>query len=281
VISICLDIRLRPLCQSTVSQPVAGIATGLALASKHTGILVLPILVVLALSEPLRSTPENEAAASRPTQARRLAGALIATTAGFVLWPFHGFRYHARPAGLEINPPPDVSVHQISKPAEAKALGAPAYLHILPESYLCGMGGIQFVDDVFTAYFFGKIYPHGTWLYFPGVLAIKSTLPFLILLRLAVILIARRTPACWREILFLDVPPVIDLAVAMSSQMNIGVRHILPRYAFLDVLVAGAASTLLRSNRRWLYPVAVLLLCQALSAFRTFPAYMASANELW
>jgi 4-amino-4-deoxy-L-arabinose transferase-like glycosyltransferase len=258
---------------------VAGLATGLALASKHTGVLVLPMLVVLALCEIMRSKPNN----SRPRQALQLAGALAATTllAVLVLWSFYGFRYRARPAGLDLNPTLDVSLHQISKPMEANVLGTLAYVHALPESYLYGMADIQTVNDSYTAYFFGKIYPHGTWLYFPGVIAIKSTLPFLLLLLLTAALIAMRRFHCWREILFLTIPPAIYLAIAMSSQMNIGVRHILPMYAFLYVLVAGAASILIRRNKRWLYVVFVLLFWQAFSALHVFPTYMAYANELW
>jgi tetratricopeptide (TPR) repeat protein len=143
------------------------------------------------------------------------------------------------------------------------------------------MADIQGVNDSYTAYFFGKIYPHGTWLYFPGVIAIKSTLPFLLLLLLTAALIAMRRFHCWREILFLTIPPAIYLAIAMSSQMNIGVRHILPMYAFLYVLVAGAASIFIGKSKRCLYVIVLLLFWQAFSALHIFPTYMAYANELW
>jgi len=67
----------------------------------------------------------------------------------------------------------------------------------------------------------------------------------------------------------------------MGSGMNIGVRHILPMYLFLSVLVAGAAWKLIAFDRRWAYAVGALLLFQAVSSARTFPAYLAYANELW
>jgi len=67
----------------------------------------------------------------------------------------------------------------------------------------------------------------------------------------------------------------------MSSGMNIGVRHILPMYMFLAVLVAGAAWKFIQQDRRWGYAVIALLLFQAVSTLRTFPAYIAYANELW
>jgi hypothetical protein len=120
--------------------------------------------------------------------------------------------------------------------------------------------------------------PH---LYFPAVIAIKSTLPFLIFMLLAIGAMVARRFSRWREILFLTIPPAIYLLVAMSSQMNIGVRHILPMYPFLYVLAAGATKTLIGVDRRWICAVAGLLIWQAVSVVRVFPVYMAYGNELW
>ena len=63
--------------------------------------------------------------------------------------------------------------------------------------------------------------------------------------------------------------------------MNIGVRHILPMYPFLWILIAGAAWKLIQQNRRWAYVVAALLLFQIISTTRAYPSYIAYANELW
>jgi hypothetical protein len=85
----------------------------------------------------------------------------------------------------------------------------------------------------------------------------------------------------WRELLFLTIPPAVHLVVAMSAGMNIGLRHILPMYPFLYVLAAGAVWTMVDSNRRWICVVAALILFQAITTTRLFPAYMAYTNELW
>jgi tetratricopeptide (TPR) repeat protein len=106
-------------------------------------------------------------------------------------------------------------------------------------------------------------------------------LSLLILLAIVIWAIATRRFSEWREILFLTVPPLFYLAIAMGSGMNIGIRHILPMYLFFAVLIGGATSKLIQANRKWAYAVAVLLLFQAISVSRTFPAYVAYANELW
>jgi tetratricopeptide (TPR) repeat protein len=80
--------------------------------------------------------------------------------------------------------------------------------------------------------------------------------------------------------LYLTVPAAIHFAVAMYSKMNIGTRHILPVYVFLTVLVAGAAWKFIERDRRWVYAIVLLLAFQVVSSLRTYPAYLAYANEL-
>jgi tetratricopeptide (TPR) repeat protein len=74
---------------------------------------------------------------------------------------------------------------------------------------------------------------------------------------------------------------VFHLIIAMSSGMNIGVRHILPMYLFLYVLIGGASWILIQKNRRWISVIVALLVFQAISTSRSYPAYLAYANELW
>ena len=264
---------------------LVGLATGLGFAAKHTGVLIVPILIALAICEIVRNPrrASGESTDCRKTLTGKMLGALslAAVISLVVLWAFYGFRYNSRPAGLEINPPLSVYLAQISKPWEAKLLGTVARFHALPESYLYGLADIQQVDDAYTAFFFGKTYPHGTHWYFPGVIAIKSTLPFLILMCIAAGAIISGIFRPWREILFLTIPPAIYLTVAMSSQMNIGARHIMPMYPFLYVLGAGAASALMSRDGRWKLVIAALLLWQATAAIRIYPDYMAYGNEMW
>jgi tetratricopeptide (TPR) repeat protein len=275
---------------------VLGLVTGLGFAAKHTGVLIVPMLIALAICEIIRNPrrASGESTDCRKTLTGKMLAALAAAAviSLIVLWAFYGFRYRARPGGLEMNPPLSVSLASLSKPWEGKLLGTVARFHALPESYLYGLADIQAVDDAYTAYYFGKIYPHGTHWYFPGVIAIKSTLPCLILLLIAAGAIATGRFTRWREILFLTIPPAIYLTVAMSSQMNIGARHILPVYPFLYVLAAGATYELIGRVRKWIHigrfsvhiwtlAVAVLLLWQVAAAVRAYPVYMAYGNEMW
>jgi len=148
------------------------------------------------------------------------------------------------------------------------------------------LAAVRLSAEAYTTFVLGTVYPHGVWFYFPVTFVIKSTLAFLVLLGISVFAIASRKLTGTREILFLTVPPAFYLIVAMNSKMNIGVRHILPLYVFLAVLIAGAARSLMRHGlpmtaRRWQYVVAALLLFHVFSSARSFPNYMAYSNELW
>ena len=254
---------------------LVGLATGLALATKFTGLLLFPMLFLLAVTESI-------AARDWGLLARRTTAIIIVGAIAFgVLWSFYGFRYRARPDGREINPTLAAYLTQLPDPQDAKRLATLARTHILPEAYLYGLANTKITENADTSYFFGRIYRHGTRLYFPAAFVIKSTLPFLLLLAAAFVLIATGRLSQRRELFFLILPPVVYLAVAIHSHMNIGHRHLLPVYPFLYVLVAAAATCLIRQNRRWTYAVALLLVWQIVEAVRTAPGYMAYANEAW
>ena len=259
---------------------IVGISTGLALVAKHTGMLVFPILLLLAICEVVRYLISARSVAWKQTL--KLAGSLLVITAIAlgVLWSFYGFRYVARPNGLQLNPPLAAYVQQL-KPYEIWGLTKLARFHILPESYIYGLADVRITANFYTSYVLGKIYAHGVWFYFPVAFLIKSTIGFMALVLLTAAAIATRRLNCWREILFLIIPPAFYLLVAFTVGMNIGVRHILPVYVFLSVLIGGAAWALIKKNRKWVYLVVALLLIHAISSLRTFPVYIAYANELW
>jgi hypothetical protein len=266
---------------------VVGLATGLALAAKHTGILLFPMLLLLAVAEVVRGKRTSDIQGglqpSAAKRARQLAIALIVVSAMAVtiLWGAYGFRYQARAEGRQMNPTLNEFVQGLSRPHEVRLLQTVARFHLLPESYIYGLADVRIMSDFYTSFLLGKVYPHGVWFYFPVAFAIKSSLSFLLFLLITIWAIASRRLTAWREIIFLTIPPIFHLAVAMSAGMNIGVRHILPMYLFLSVLIGGAFWRLIQRNRSWAYVVVALLIFQAFSTSRAFPAYIAYANELW
>jgi hypothetical protein len=255
---------------------ITGLLAGLALASKHSAVLLFPMLLLLAVAELLlnRETTQEKATT-------RLAGALATITAIslFVLWAFYGFRFAARPAGLALNPTFQAQLLRVPSPFEAHVLAFADRFHLFPESYLYGFAHVLFESRAFHSYLLGTIYPHPVWFYFPVAIVIKSTLTFLILLAVAVWALATRRVTHRRETFYLLIPAAVYMAFAMAGGMNIGVRHVLPIYIFLTVFIAGAIAPFFQQSRRWLYAIVALLIFQAVSVLHSYPAYVTYANE--
>jgi hypothetical protein len=258
---------------------VVGLATGFALASKHSGVLLLPLGAALILTEIV--WPEI-AAIDWKAKTLQLTGAFFAASiiAIVALWAFYGFRYAARPGGVALSPSLAEYARGL-KGLEPRVYLALAHWHILPESYLYGMVDIRRISNSFSTYILGKVYAHGVWFYFPAAFIVKSTAAFMVLLLLAGFAITTGKLRGRREILFLTIPPVLYLLIATGTGLNIGARHILPMYPFLSVLIGGAVLSLATVNRRWAYVGALLLAWHAVSASRAYPVYLAYSNEFW
>jgi MFS family permease len=262
---------------------IAGAMAGLLLATKHSGILIAPILLLLIGWE-IAFAPRGE----RARLALRLAGAFaVITVIGIgMLWAFYGFRYAARPAGLQLNPTLgnySESLTQVQK----GTIWWMARLHLLPESYLFGMVDVRVFARGFSTFVLGQWYPHGVWWYFPAVLSIKTTLGLMALLGLAVFAMVTGKLGNWqdhdriRPLVYLLLPGIVYLAAAMINGLNIGVRHILPLYPLAAILAGAGAAALATRSRRWMWVCVALIAAHIASALSVFPNSLAYANEAW
>ena len=261
------------------------LATGLAFASKHSAILVFPMIFLLAAFELFLAPRTNDHSARAPgikKRALRMAAAYAAIVVAsiVILWAFYGFRYAARPGGQQIVPPTAEYLKDLHHPVERNLIGFAEQHHLLPESYLYGLTDVTILSrEGRVMFLLGKRYPQGRWFYFPAAFLIKMTIGFLILLALVPF-----SRTLWRrdqrrEVVFLLLPPLIFFGFAMTAKLDIGIRHILPIMPFLIVLVAGAAAALLKQSRKWAWAVAALVLLSVVSSAHAFPNYLPYSNE--
>jgi hypothetical protein len=167
------------------------------------------------------------------------------------------------------------------RPRPALFLTAPfdAYagnLSALSRFYLAGHTKPQFLLGSFSL--------RGWWYYFPVAFVLKATIPALVLLVGATVLQvrARRDRGTRREVHILGIAAFVVIfgIVALKSEIDLGVRYILPMIPFLYLAVALSfdRATLL-FGRRVLVPVAVVLLWHAGEAIATYPNYIGYFNE--
>jgi hypothetical protein len=266
----------------------AGLVGGFALAAKHSTILLAPMLLLLAavvLYDQRRK--DHTPSPLRITPARMITAlAVITGVAVIVLWAFYGFRFSARPAGLALTPSLADYIKPLA-PREAHGILFLAHWHLLPESYLYGLADVRRVANDMPSFLLGRVYAHGTWMYFPIVFLIKSTLPMLALLALTLFAIARRWLRPSLELAFVLIPPIVYMLVSMGSHLNIGARHILPVYLFCCVIAGAGAAALLRaqqtrkSRERWTLTVMALLIFHVATTLHASPNYISYANEAW
>lgn len=277
---------------SPVRLLLTGLLAGLALVAKFTGIFIVPLLLLLAVAESLRRR-------SLSSLARLLAAAVAALFVGYlVLWLFYGFRFLPARNGLALSPPLAPYLSSLPNPAQGEKLALLARFHLLPQAYIWGLANTKHTEFQYVSYFFGHIYRHGPWQYFPVAFLIKSTLPFLLLLLLVPFLryhlrrttLAPRaaapgsersspTPPSLQQLIFLLLPVLLYFGVVTSSHFEIGARHLMPVYPFLYVLAGWALATLFEVGRPWAVLGTVLLLWQVVTSVRVAPAYMAYGNE--
>ena len=266
---------------SLIRLAIAGIVLGLLLATKHSGVMLGPMLAVLVCWEVVVA-----AKGTRVRTAMRLGGGLGAMVllAVGVLWAFYGFRYAARPVGLQLIPSLDAYSHQL-KPLDFGVIWWMAHLHLLPESYLFGMVDIRVFGANFSTFVLGKWHPHGVWWYFPAAIAIKTTLGMLALVLLAgfAILTGKlgKGPDHSRALVYVLFVWVAYLITAGANGLNIGVRHILPLYALAAVIAGAGAAALASRSRTWMWVCGALVAAHIASALSVFPNSLAYANEAW
>ena len=131
------------------------------------------------------------------------------------------------------------------------------------------------------SFLLGRVYAHGTWMYFPIVFVIKSTLSMLALLALTLFALARRWLRPSLSLAFVLVPPIVYMLVSMGSHLNIGARHILPVYLFCCVIAGTGAAALLRHGERWTLAIIALLIFHVATTVHASPNYISYANEAW
>lgn len=252
---------------------LCGLALGLALASKISGVITLPLLVLFAAIDVIPQWNTRKAV--------QHVGALacIALMGYVILWAFYGFHYTARPAGLSLVPPLAMFTNTLPHPYQASIVLRLAHWHLLPEAYLYGWTKLIADDNGHPLFILGRVLPRGVWYYFPVALLIKSSLTLLTLCLLGPALCLRSLRPYRQQLLFVTAPLIVILVALMRSHLNIGVRHALPVFPFAIVLAGFAAWTLARQSRIAVYTVGTLLLLQAVSSLHTYPNYIPYGNE--
>ncbi len=251
-------IMRRPTTMNLVG---TGIVLGLALSAKISAAILLPVSSGILILWGLRHWRE------------KLLGrlAIYLGVAFLTLWAVHLF---------------DFGTSQ----GRSFSVPAPTYLR----SFL-RVG--RHVASGNRSFLLGETYEGGRWYYFPIVFMLKTPLPALALLGIALLVVWYPPRRGWREFALASLP-VSYFTVSMFNAINLGYRHLLPVLPFMYLFIARLASPAYRSLtleyripklRQWIshrVPIlstaglVFLLLWQTAGTLRTWPVYITFFNEI-
>ena len=259
-----------------------GSAFGFAMACKFSGVLLAPtVLTALVLATRAR----------RP--ARRLLAAMLVLAAAAQAVPLlcYGLAnlHYDRAAGeatlrAYCEGQSTMFVENRLRPWEEVLLTmgrwAPG-----PAQWLTGLLAIRAQNElaIYSAVSFGEMRSRGRWWYHPALFLIKTPLVILLAMFAAALSRAVRGEVRWRTASrpdgreagwLIGVTVMVYLAFAVTSNYNLGSRHLMP---VVPLLYLPAAVWLSQSRRRMLAAAAVLLL----ESFAMGPYWIQATNTWW
>jgi len=136
------------------------------------------------------------------------------------------------------------------------------------------------VHPTYLTYFHGRFYDHHLWYYFLAAFLLKTPLALLLLLALRASsqLAHRAQRSADRVLLF--APVAIWFLIISWKAFQIGLRYILPVYPFLFVYASGIAASPLFGRRDVRVAVAALGVWLTASSLAAYPNYLPYFNEV-
>ena len=231
---------LRPLI-------LTGISLGLALLSKFSAVMLLPMLFLLAF---LAMKKERKAEAILPFWTLQSRGAI-----GSI--------------GLVFNTLFLISIIALGVVLLFYGAQWRLFIHGVYNAVAHYQGGHY-------AFLLGSYSTQGWWYYFPIAFLLKTPIPLLIYILVAFLFLSFRKD---KAEYFLLVPVGIIISLALLGHINIGIRHILPIYPFLIVLASSIATVQFTRPRFFFTCFGGLALWYLFSTLSIFPSYLAYFNE--
>lgn len=277
---------------------VAGAALAGLCLSKHSAPLFAPMAMILLLlriidSRPLPfvrgAIPLSPSARLKRGMRLAIAVAAVIFVAWAIIWAAYGFRYTATAEPLAGRANPFLRAWDELAATSALSERLISFCrrrHLLPEAYLYGLKYTLATAQSRQAFLAGKVSTTGWWWFFPYALLAKTPVSVFALTALSLwaALRASRVAALpgWLARLAPTLPIWTLLTVywcaAMSSNLNIGHRHIMLTYPAIYILcgVLGPASA--ARGRVFGGVVLALLLGLMGESFAVRPHYLAFFN---
>lgn len=274
---------------------------------KFSGLLCAVIVPALLLVRALLPNPwERGEAHAIQSRAVRFAAAValtlvIAVASYAAIWALYRFRFDPTPQpSVRLAMAPIVeqaAERQIqadhpnrrATPEELAAWKPPLFVRAVlwseshrffPQAWLHGLLYTYQSTYSYPAFLLDRYSRLGWWYYFPLAVTFKTPIATLIVLfatgLIALLHVTRAPP--WTAIC-LSLPVLFYGYNALTTNTNLGIRHVLPLFPFLYIAAGIIIARLLRRPRRWTrFVVPLVLLGIAIESLLAFPNYIPFFN---
>ncbi|HVT37490.1 MAG TPA: hypothetical protein VHE78_00450 [Gemmatimonadaceae bacterium] len=261
---------------STWRAVVLGACAGLALLAKLSALVFLPACTVLVLAYFVLTHRQSAWTASWLLRGVQLACVALGI-AVLVVWA--GYRFSTTP--LAAFSPRAMGVLQQLFGADL-ANAAFARMRVPAPAFIAGLR--ELIADNAAGrnnYFFGAVSHHGRLSYFPVAILVKTPIAVLLLTAAGLAAAVGGKVRNWQARL----PALLSVALlvcVLPSNINIGLRHLLPMFPLVAIVAAAGAQWLMerRGGTRSMVAVGALVAWFAASSARAHPDYLAYFNEI-
>jgi 4-amino-4-deoxy-L-arabinose transferase-like glycosyltransferase len=287
---------------------VACAIAGLAPAVKFSGIYALPLFALCLLVRAMIAEPWVTRWGVIETRRGRFGvavgvSALAMMMSIVIIWASYGFRFAptSQDPSIRLNlqnelkmaaagkqflrtgtPVASDELDRLPIPPPLRIIQAIDQKHLMPHAWNYGFAYTYRHAIARPSFLLGEYGMTGWWYYFPLAMLFKTPVGTLLAAAGASVLLFRRSrpklhwPHAW-AIATLLLPPAIYMAIAMRTNLNLGLRHVLPVYPFIFVALGIAAAKVwnarVRAARIALTAIPTLLLIETAVAYPNYIAF--------
>lgn len=274
---------------------IAGLVLGLALLTKFSLVILIPYFIILTIAWALIKYKSI-----LPILKCMLLLFLIGIIAMALIWPvyqFHTWNYPAERQYLDT----EFNLGSYGNRLFADPIIWMSDKPILRPYSQFFSGLLMVIQRAIggnTTYFLGEISNTGWLSYFPIVSLIKVPLALLVLILISVfaVFFVRKqkiidiptSPREWLKDHFIELALISFFAIywfsTMRSNLNIGVRHVLPTFPIIYILVSGQIAKLVDRKKSimtavWQILIIFLLIWYASGTIKLYPHFLSYFNE--
>jgi len=276
---------------------IAGLGFGLTLITKFSAAVLAPTFIIIFImllvrkgSDSKRGLLEriNDRSIKKRLYSSFISFFLIAVIGILTMWIFYIPHTINMPSSvqkdlIEESLPGDEGIAKLSRailiPLSDNQITKP-----LGQWFLGFFMVTSHVEGGHDAFLWGQVSNQGWWYYYPLTLLIKTPIPLMLLMFLVLLLWRRLEKKDWFTETFIWVLPIVLMAMGIQGKLCLGVRYMLPLYAFMFIFIARLATIIdLKKITNNLRPfpliVIILIVWYVLEGIIIYPHYLAYYNQ--